>query len=643
MKNSPIKVTSLNQAPQPLELNQHFAKLREWLQMESEAERQRLSERRRTRNQSNAESGGDTLLDLVMADHRMGIGGRFVITLVKRNREKNLPWNRFRVGSPIIVSDHEDEQYSLYGIVCGRNNSSIEVAVDDWPEADRFRLDLSPDEVTRERQTAALRQLAGAKSRVAQLRDVMLYSRQLAFDAEKPLEIDARLNESQSQAIEFAMSARDIAIIHGPPGTGKTTTVVELIRQSVLQGKKVLACAPSNTGVDNMLERLAATGLRVARLGHPARVQENLQRYTLDALVESDPAMKVVAQMLREAEKLAVQATKYTRKKPAPGQRTDLRRESRQMRQEAKQYESQIINGIIDGADVVCATTNFDPEHLGDRSFDLAVIDEACQSTEPGCWPVVLRADKIVLAGDHCQLPPTIISTQAAAQGFAVSLMERLVKAYGQQVTRQLTVQYRMHEQIMQYSSQSFYQGSLVAHESVRNRQLTDLIAPPHADILRGSLTFVDTAGADWEEQPEPDGESRCNPQEGKWILSQLEELCRAGVDPEGIAVIAPYAAQVRLLRNSSPHRAIEIDTVDGFQGREKEVILISMVRSNKELEIGFLADTRRMNVALTRARSKLMLIGDSATLAGLDFYANLITYAESIGGYRSIWQYEMT
>jgi superfamily I DNA and/or RNA helicase len=514
--------------------------------------------------------------------------------------------------------------------------------VDDWPEVDRFRLDLSPDEVTRDRQHAALRLLGNARGHVAQLREMLLNSREPRFDPHKPMEIDLKFNESQRRAIEFAASARDIAVIHGPPGTGKTTTVVELIRQSVQRGLKVLACAPSNTGVDNLLEKLVANRIRVARLGHPARVQESLQEYTLDALVESDPATKVVAEMLREAEKLAVQATKYTRKKPAPGQRSDLRQESRQLREDAKSYERQIIANIMDSADVICATTNFDPDLLGDRRFDLAVIDEACQSTEPGCWPVVLRADKIVLAGDHCQLPPTIISAEAATQGFAVSLMERLVNTYGDLVTRQLSVQYRMHDQIMQYSSDCFYHGSLVSHESVRSRLLTDSVPAPHAPILTGTVTFVDTAGADWEEEPDPDGESRCNPHEGKWVLQQLRELCQAGVSPEEIAVIAPYAAQVRWLRINSPNRSIEIDTVDGFQGREKEVVVISLVRSNKELEIGFLADTRRMNVALTRARSKLVLIGDSATLAAHEFYAGLITYIEGIGGYRSIWEYDV-
>ncbi len=600
-----------------------------------------MIERRKIRSQKNAEARGDTLVDLVISDHRMGLGGRFLVTFVKRNRTLDLPWNRFRVGSPIIASEELTEGDCGYGIVCGRETGSIEVAFDEWPEGDRFRLDLSMDEITRSRQLTAMNAVQNAKSRVAQLRDMLLGQRDPRFDPLTPLEIDARFNESQKQAIQFAMSARDLAIIHGPPGTGKTTTVVELIRQAVLRGAKVLACAPSNTGVDNLLEKLVANRIRVVRIGHPARVQEELQAYTLDALVESDPAMKVVGEMMREAEKIARKASKFTRAKPLPGERSDLRQESRRLRDDARVYERQIIANVLDRADVICATTNFDPDILGSREFDLAVVDEACQSTEPGSWPVVLRADRIVLAGDHCQLPPTIISAEAAAEGFAISLMERLIDLYGDTITKQLIVQYRMHEEIMQYSSKCFYNGSLQADETVRSHLLTDLTDPPYATLLSTPVTFVDTAGAGWEEEQEIDGESRYNAEEAKWIIQQVRELCTSGIDPKDVAIIAPYAAQVRWLRQNCPFKAVEIDTVDGFQGREKEAILITLVRSNSIGEIGFLADTRRMNVALTRAKRKLIVIGDSATLATNAFYANMISYFESINAYRTIWEWD--
>ncbi len=625
----------------PKQLEEHFQQLRNWLEMESDAERKRMIERRKIRSQKNAEARGDTLVDLVITDHRMGLGGRFLITFVKRNRTLDLPWNRFRVGSPVIASEELTEGDCGYGIVCGREIGSIEVAFDEWPDGDRFRLDLSMDEITRNRQLTALNSVRNAKARVGQLRDILLNTREPRFDAIPSLEIGSHFNASQKQAIEFAMSARDLAIIHGPPGTGKTTTVVEFIRQSVLKGAKVLACAPSNTGVDNLLEKLVANRIRVVRIGHPARVQEELQAFTLDAIVESDAAMKVVGEMMKEAEKLSRKASKFTRAKPLPGERSDLRQESRRLRDDARVYEKQIIANVLDRADVICATTNFDPDILGGRAFDLAVIDEACQSTEPGCWPVVLRADRIVLAGDHCQLPPTIISAEAAAQGFAVSLMERLVDDYGDRVTKQLNVQYRMHESIMQFSSQCFYSGTLKADESVRTHLLTDLVAPPFSEMLMSPVTFVDTAGAGWEEEQELDGESRFNSQEADWILQQVRELCSTGVEPKDIAIIAPYAAQVRWLRQNCPFKAVEIDTVDGFQGREKEAILITLVRSNAIGEIGFLADTRRMNVALTRAKRKLIVIGDSATLAHNEFYANMIGYFESIGAYRTIWEWD--
>ncbi len=620
-------------------VEKHFQQLRTWLDMESDAERIRMQERRKNRSQANAESRGETLLDLVVSDERTGLGGRYLVTFVKRNRTLPLPWNRFRVGSPVIASDELNDQDCGYGIVCRRSTTSLEVAFDEQPEGERFRLDLSTDEITRNRQLAALKAIENSRGRVAQLRDILLGERELQFDARASLVIDPQFNASQQQAIEFAMSARDVAIIHGPPGTGKTTTVVELIRQAVSKGQKVLACAPSNTAVDNLLEKLASNRVRVVRVGHPARVQEELQAYTLDALVEADPGMKIVAEMHREAEKIVRKAGKFTRAKPVPGVRGDMRQEARRLREDAKLYERQIIANVLDRANVICATTNFDSEILGDRQFDMVVIDEACQSTEPGCWPAIMKAERMVLAGDHCQLPPTILSTEAANEGFAVSLMERLVALYGTNITRQLTVQYRMHEQIMRFSSDCFYAGTLTADESVRSHLLSDLVSEPHAAITQSPVIFVDTAGAGWEEQLEPDGESRFNPQEGAWVLQQVEELCKIGIEPGEIAVIAPYAAQVRWLRQRCLFKAVEIDTVDGFQGREKEAILITLVRSNANGEIGFLGDTRRMNVALTRARRKLIVIGDSATLAGHPFYAHMIAYFEGIESYQSIWE----
>lgn len=609
------------------------------LQLESAAEVERLAERRRVSQTKFAERSGETLIDLVVTDHEPSLGGRINVRLVKRNRAQSLPWNRLRVGSPVVLSSDEQSNNGQHGVVSSRDRNAIEVSVGDWPEGDVFRVDLSADEITRKRHQAALRDAENARGRAGELRRTLLGERDPVFRDELELAFNAELDASQQSAIRFAMSAEDVAVIHGPPGTGKTTTLVELICQAVARGERVLACAPSNTAVDNLLERLLAAKQKVVRIGHPARVPEKLQPFTLDAQVADHEAMKLVKDMLREAESMFRQAGRYTRAQPARGAKQEMRREARRLKADARLMEQQAVQSVLDRANVVCATLTLDPELLGDRRFDLAVIDEACQSTEPGCWIPTLRAERIVLAGDHCQLPPTILSDDAKKNGFDVSMLERLVNHYGDAVTRRLNVQYRMHTDIMTFSSSQFYGGTLQAHESVASHRLIDLPLIDEVDVVSAPMTFIDTAGSGWEEQLEPDGLSKCNPQEAEFVLKKVDQLREAGVKSREIAIIAPYAAQVRWLRENSDAPMLEINTVDGFQGREKEAIIISCVRSNGEGEIGFLSDARRMNVALTRARRCLIVVGDSATLGGHGFYASLLEYFESIGGYRSVWE----
>ncbi|MBM81027.1 MAG: AAA family ATPase [Planctomycetaceae bacterium] len=619
--------------------DEHFERLRTWLKLESEAEAKQIAERRRSRTKRDAEKSGETLLDLVVTDHEPGLGGRTLLTLVKRNRSLRLPWNRLRVGSPVILSpDGDDAGESRHGVVSARRADSIQVSLEEWLDGERFRLDLSPDEITRKRQLAALGLAEQARGRSGQLRDVLLGEREPGFAEPRDCQFNTSSNSSQQAAIRFALSANDVAIIHGPPGTGKTTTVVELIVQAVERGEKVLACAPSNTAVDNLLEKLISLRQKTVRIGHPARVDQRLRDFTLDVQASEHEVMEIVRDMLREAEQLFRQAGRFTRAKPAPGAKQEMRREARRLKADARRLEQQAVESVLDRANVVCATTTFNEELLGDRRFDLAVIDEACQSTEPGCWIPLLRADRLVLAGDHCQLPPTVLSSKAAREGFSTSLLERLTHHYGEQVTRQLDVQYRMHEFIMQFSSQEFYNGSLKADESVELHVLSDWPTVDSSPLTDEPVTFVDTAGADWSEEIEPDGESKRNPDEGQFVLQKVQQLQEAGLSPKNIAVITPYAAQVRWLRESCDSDLLEIDTVDGFQGREKEAVIISCVRSNPDGKIGFLADTRRMNVALTRARRKLIVVGDSATLGGHEFYEKLLAYFESIGAYSTVW-----
>jgi superfamily I DNA and/or RNA helicase len=623
----------------------HFQRLARLLDMEADAEARQARERAQRFSGAEAERTGNSLVDLVILEEQSGLGGRCILSLAKRNQTLALPWTRLQAGAPVLLTPQGAKDSACWrGVVCQRAERVIRVAVDEAPDADEatFRIDLSSDEVARLRQRTALERARNAKrDRLAELRSTLLGESPPRFAASQEFQpLDSALNPSQQEAIGFALSAQDLAIIHGPPGTGKTTTVIEVIRQAVRRGDKVLACAPSNLAVDNLLERLVAAGERVVRLGHPARVLPELQRHTLDVLVEEHDDVRLARNFAKEAFALFRQAGKYRRAKPEPGARREQRQEARELLAESRRLEAQAVERVLDSADVICSTTTaLDGDLLGERHFDLAVLDEACQSTEPGCWIPLLRCQRVILAGDHCQLPPTVVSAEAAAQGFGVSLLERLVTTFGPAVTRRLGVQYRMHESIMQFSASEFYEGELRADPSVTRHRLCDLPGVRSHALTETPVEFIDTAGAGFDEQLEPEGESRFNPEEAHLVSSKVRSLLELGVPASDLAVIAPYAAQVRRLREELPIPGLEIDSVDGFQGREKEAVIVSLVRSNRENEIGFLADVRRMNVALTRARRKLLVIGDSATLGVHPFYQRLLSYFESIGAYRSVWE----
>ena len=623
----------------------HFDRLLRLLELEATAEAEQLRARVRRLSPAAAERSGNALVDMAVADETAGLGGRWLMTFCKRNRTLRLPWTRLGVGSPVLVTPLEIEaDVGLRGVVSRRDEQSIQVALANPPELDddpaAWRIDFSSDETARRRQRDVLKAARHAeRGRLTQWRKLLLGEREPTFHALKTAPTYEGLNDSQQAAVRMALEAEHWAIIHGPPGTGKTTTLVELIRLATARGDKVLAAAPSNMGVDNLVERLAARGLNVVRLGHPARVMESLRRHTLDYLIERHPDLRIAERLLRDAESLFRKASRYTRAKPLPGERASLRSEARKLSGEARRLERRIEEHLLDRADVVCATlTGLDDELLGEREFDLCVVDEAAQATEPQCWIPLPRVKRLILAGDHRQLPPTVVSPEAAKDGLAVSLMERLMPCAAE-AARMLNVQYRMHASIMEFSSQQFYDGALAAAADVAGRLLSDAYGEAAARVSTPPFELIDTAGAGYDEAQEPDGESRLNESEALLTARKVRGLLEAGVAPGEIAVIAPYAAQVRRLRELLADAAVEIDTVDGFQGREKDAVVVSLVRSNAEGEIGFLADVRRINVALTRARRKLLVVGDGATLAGHPFYRALFDYAERSGGYRSVWE----
>ena len=618
----------------------HFAQLRRWLALEAKAEQQQAQTDPQTQSEH-------TLTRLVIRGEDVGLGGRILLQLAPRNEQARLPFSRLTTGSPVmLIEEGESQPQSWRGVISRLSSQSCEIALNQSPEstASSFRLTLANDEITRQRMERALTRVETARgNRAAMLRDVILGEQPAMFtNGRIPANVAAytsHLNPSQQEAVRHALAAEDVAIIHGPPGTGKTTAVAALIRTAVARGDRVLACAPSNLAVDNLAEQLAAAGVSLARLGHPARILPELQAHTLDALVEQQESYRQAKKLRKQAFGLRDQAGKFRRARPAPGEKQALRDEAKQMLDEARQLEARAIEQALDGAAVILSTlTAIDSAILGQRQFDLCVIDEAGQSTEPAAWIPVTRSDRLVLAGDHQQLPPTIVSRQAQEQGFGLSLLERLMRRDGAHLARRLDVQYRMNKQIMDFSSAAFYDGDLQADASVQDHLLCDLPRVARTELTETAVTFIDTAGAGYDDSQPADSDSRHNPEEAALAAKKARQLLEAHVPANSIAIITPYSAQVQLLREMLPD-GIRIGTVDGFQGREMEAIIISLVRSNREGEVGFLAETRRMNVALTRARRKLIVIGDSATIASDPFYGRLLDYFDAIGAYHSVWE----
>ncbi|KAI6652586.1 DNA-binding protein SMUBP-2-like isoform X1 [Oopsacas minuta] len=444
-----------------------------------------------------------------------------------------------------------------------------------------------------------------------------------------------QLNDVQRQAVVDALSRQDISIIHGPPGTGKTTTVVECILQFVRRSRKVLACAPSNIAVDNLLSKLAPH-CRVVRLGHPARAAKELQRYTLDAQVTSSDNFEIIKQVRSEIETALGIGGKKKRKVNWA--------EVRELRNELHHRENAVVHEILAACDVVLSTTTSassdGPLKTLDRNhFDVVFIDECAQVIEPGCWIPLLHAGKCVLAGDHLQLPPTIVSEEAAKSGLKITLMERLISLYGNALVSLLSIQYRMNRHIMHWPSRFLYKGKLIPHESVGNQVLSGIRHVEANCYTETPLVFIDTAGCDFHESAVSEDVSKSNEGEANLVSQYVGMLIKFGISQSEIAVIAPYSLQVELITTKLALLEVynvEVHTVDGFQGREKEAMIISFTRSNDRGEIGFLSEVRRTNVAITRAKRHLCVIGDSITISNQRFIRGLLEYIHINGEVRS-------
>jgi superfamily I DNA and/or RNA helicase len=514
----------------------------------------------------------------------------------------------------------------------------------DWVEEGKIAIDVLFDEKTyKEMQKAIHTAIHSKNSRLTKLINI-------CYGYGKPLESSVEdyyanevLNDSQNAAVNAIIRAEDLAIIHGPPGTGKTTTLVSAIQEMVKRGEQILVCTPSNAAADHIAVELGYKEVNVVRIGNVARVSADLLKYTVEGLLETHNRQKELSDYRWRALEYRRMASKYKRNFgfEERKQRDLLYKEARALSNEARALEDYMVSDVLRMAQVIVTTlVGVESRYLEGITFKTLIIDEAAQALEPASWIPICRAEKLVMAGDPFQLPPTVKSMEAAKGGLGFTLMERVMQTQPEQA-HLLNVQYRMNADIMEFSNLKFYEGKLKAHETVTGRKLTI------AGINPDPIEFIDTAGCGFEEIKDAETLSLFNEGEIKVILQHLAEwehileLER----PPSIAIISPYREQVRKLETEIKLKGglwngIKINTVDAFQGQEKDIIYISLVRSNNNGDIGFLKDYRRMNVAMTRAKKKLVIVGDSATLSNDRFYADFLEFVEKKEFYKTAWDY---
>lgn len=499
----------------------------------------------------------------------------------------------------------------------------------DWIEDDGVGIKLTPDTRTTEIMKKVLNGLELNKplfKLFEQLHDNKATTIDPAPTQNIPVNFrNQELNQSQQQAVQAILQNEQLTIVHGPPGTGKTTTLIEAIIQLIRKNEKVLVAAPSNTAVDNIAKGLIQQGVKLLRVGNASKADETIFSHTPEGRLADSKLQKEIKQLKIRAEEFRKMALKYKRSfgKAEREQRQLLFKEVKNIRNEIKKIQAYNEEKLFEEAEVIAGTPIgiFDAgvDHL---HFPTLVLDEAGQCIEPLAWCIFPFADKIVLAGDHWQLPPTVLSNEAVKLGFDDSILAIAIKDTNN--IHLLNTQYRMKQVIAGFSSSYFY-----------NNQL---LSPSHLQNTGTHITFIDTAGSGFSEVHGPDGVSLQNVGELEIAKKILET---EQPDPLKTAFISPYAGQVMAAKDVLP-KQMRISTIDSFQGQEKENIILSLVRSNDDGDIGFLKDYRRMNVAITRAKDQLFVIGDSATIAADVFYNAFLTYIEKYGSYRTVWEFDL-
>lgn len=653
----------------------HFARLLDLLRQEKEADLQQFLQLVRERPLAERVAQGFAWYPLNVVQTGFALGEKAFVT-VERTTRLNEP-HQLRAGQTVnFFTTHEHIKHpEKQGIIhyVERNRMKIILNsrdVPDWLGLGQLGVEqLFDDRSYAEMERALLKVMAAKGDRLAELRDFLsprphpkgqTRPDQTPFRPDPPEPASNGLNPSQHAAVQAILASRDVAVIHGPPGTGKTTTLVAAIRLLCERESTVLVTAPSNTAADLLTERLAAQDLRVVRVGNVSRVDESVLSHTLDAWLAQHPESKNIKKVKIQAAEYRRQARKFKRSfgQEERREREHLKHQARELEAWAKTLEDRLTDEVLTSAQtIVCTLVGAANPVLEKYRFRTAVIDEAAQALEPATWIPLAKCSRVVLAGDPYQLPPTVKSPDAARAGLSQTLIERCLDLLPDAV-HLLTVQYRMHRAIMGFSNQYFYGGALRAHDSVGERRLLSVDTGGESVTVFDPVVFIDTAGTGFEEKINESVRgnstrslSRFNPDEALLVREHLLQLLDAfppGQTP-AIGLLSPYREQVNFMEEMVREDAtlapllrnqLIINTIDGFQGQERDVIYLSLVRSNAKNDIGFLSDYRRMNVAMTRARMLLVVTGDSATIGQNKFYQAFLDYCAQHGRYQTAWEY---
>lgn len=568
--------------------------------------------------------------------------------------------HQFNSGKNVTLFSNQqnNEVFEINGTIkiAQRNKLKIILHCDDLPDwcyDGKLGVNIQFDDNSYNEMQRALDDVIKAKdnSRVAELREILEGNIPLKFEKENQDIVVPKLNLSQNRAIRKSISSLDLSVIHGPPGTGKTTTLVNAIRVCLQAERQVLVCAPTNTAVDILTEKLLELGITLLRLGHPARISEELVSSSVDGQIQKHQNFSEIKSLRKNAAEYFRMAGKFKRVfgKQDAQQRAAYYTEAKTCLKDARLLEDYIVGDLFNTVQVICCTpVTSTHKALTKKKFNTLFFDEASQALEPMVWIPLLKCNRIILSGDHFQLPPVVKSLEAARQGLGITMLDRCIK-FENAVTL-LNKQYRMNSPIMAFSNNYFYNNGLEADDTVKDSVLAN---EEEDNFFNKPIEFVDTAGCSFDEEQNLETLSSFNVGEGNLLFKHLQELLNwhSNLDytqPIDIGIISPYKEQVSWLKENRPNyelntekvSELRIRTIDGFQGEECDIIYISLVRSNSDQQIGFLNDLRRMNVAITRAKKKLIIIGDSATIGSNPFYKSFIEYCEKNGYYRSAWEF---